>query len=337
MVTRRRPLSITHEDKVVNQSVELFAPPAVISLMVILSENILKKNKAQFIRLLDLVFQLSYPLSVIHRVLEKGFTIVDPCYLLEETRKRLVDHYNKGCIASSREDDRKGMPFCFAKQVSDAYSRGTQHKAKLPAACGEWFDKLRYLIGKSSNEPCNTRNKTLLHTALTNPQSPISLIEYLCRLNPVARYEDNDGALPIHLACIHWYPEAYRAEDEVSCTKVLNLLLAGDFGLVRRKYHGRIALHHAILNGKPLPCIKTILNLDRDTVLIPDPTEKLFAFQLAAISMENRDGEPSEGSSQSSSSKNTRQLEMIFKLLTTNPLVLSLCGMQNNVHIDRNE
>jgi len=327
MVTRRKSLSVIYEVQTVIQSVELLAPPTIVNLIVILGNKILQKYNAMSKRLIDLVFKLNYPLSVIHRVLEKASKLIPPLTLLDVTREKLVHHYNEGYINKPRKGSRRGAATfsCFVKEVAGNYSSGLEDgEVKISPACGEWFDKLRYLIGRSSNQPNNTRNKTLLHTALTNPQSPPSLIEYLCRLNPAARYENNDGALPIHLACIHWYPETYATENESSCTRVLNLLLAGDFGLVRRKYHGRIALHHAILNGKALPCIQTILNLDRETVLIPDRNTNLFAFQLAAISMKYNDDEPNtcKGSSQNST-RNTRQLGVIYNLLRTNPLVIS--------------
>jgi hypothetical protein len=102
---------------------------------------------------------------------------------------------------------------------------------------------------------------------------------------------------------------------------VLTLLLAGDFGLVLREYHGRIALHYAILNDKALPCIETILNLDRETALIPDPDTRLFPFQLAAISDKPNGLSPT--SVRCNSVRSTRQLEVIYYLLRTNPLAIS--------------
>ena len=322
MVTRGKSLSIVHEGQIVIESVEILAPPGVVNLMVILGEKILQKYKTMSKRLLDLVFQLNYPLNVIHRVLEKASKTIPPLALLEVTRQKLIDHYDGGFINISREGSIEEASSCFAKEVASSFSKGLQDEgSNISPAGGEWFDKLRYLVGRSSNQPNNTAKKTLLHTALTNPQSPPSLIEYLCRLNPAARYENNDNALPIHLACIHWYPETCGAEKESSCTKVLNLLLAGDFGLVLREYHGRIALHYAILNDKALPCIETILNLDRETALIPDPDTRLLPFQLAAISDKPNGSSPT--SVRCNSVRSTRQLEVIYNLLRTNPQAIS--------------
>ena len=147
--------------------------------------------------------------------------------------------------------------------------------------------------------------------ALCNPKSPPSLIEYLCRLNPVARYKLDDvtGALPIHLAYMNWHPEQHDIGDIRSQEKALNLLVAGDAELVRKTCsRGRIPLHHAILSGKPLSCVHILLNLDEETLSLRDPVTTLLPFQMAAKPRINEDrSEP-------------QQLDLIYSLLRMTPL-----------------
>ena len=83
-----------------------------------------------------------------------------------------------------------------------------------------------YLIARSCNRTSNWKDDTVLHMALCNPKSQPSLIEYLCRLNPAARYKLDEvtGALPIHLAYMNWQPEQYGIGNVRSQEKVLNLL-----------------------------------------------------------------------------------------------------------------
>ena len=194
----------------------------------------------------------------------------------------------------------------YAKQFAKKSQRG---EVKSSSACKVWWDKLRYLIARSCNRTKNWKNDNLLHMALCNPKSQPSMIEYLCRLNPAARYTRDDitGALPIHLACMHWHPEKYKIGNEISIKKVLNLLIAGDFDLVQRPFHGRIALHYAIVNGKSLPYIESLILLNQATLSAPDPVTTLLPFQLAAISGRSYSNTP------------TQQLDVIYRLLRANP------------------
>lgn len=309
MIKRRKVLCIVHESQILIKAVELFAPPEVVDLMVILSDKILRKDQNMSERLVDLVFQLNHPLNVIHRVLETASKIILAANLLETVRERLTDHFTEDCNGTtSKESRERKVTTSFAKQFAKVQKEG-----RTSSACKDWWDKLRYLIARSSDRTSNWKDDTVLHMALCNPKSHPSMIEYLCRLKPAARYKRDDvtGALPIHLACMHWHPEKYGIGSESSHKKVLNLLLAGDFDLVRTKYHGRTALHYAALNGKSMPYIQSLLNENQETASIPDPETKLLPFQLAAIS-EKYD-----------SDKPTLQLDTIYFLLRANPTVVS--------------
>jgi len=337
MTTRRKTLSLIHERQTLIESVEFFAPPAVVNLMVIMSKKILLKDQAMSEHLVDLVFRQKYPLSVIHRVLETTSKIIPATQLLEMVRQRLTDHFNEGYNDITLEGSRgEKISTCFAKQFAKSCRMGLRYvEGTASPACQEWWDKLRYLIARSSNRPNNGKNDTILHTALTNPRSQPSMIEYLCRLNPSARYEPDivTGEFPIHFACMHWHPEKYGLGNESSRKRDLNLLLAGDFGLVRsRGCHGRIALHYAILNGKSMSYIQSLLNLDRETISIHDPVTKLVPFQLAAMS-EKYDGDKlasktsSPRSLRCDSTTTTQQIDVIYNLLRTNPFAVSRsCG-----------
>jgi len=313
MVKRRKALSIVHEKQTLIEALELFAPPEVVDLMVILSEKILCNDQNMSHLLVDMVFERNYPLNVVHRVLETTSKIIPASNLLETVRRRLTDHFTKGCISTALKESKGGkVTTSLAKQFAKSCQRGHQKEGKN-SSCKDWWDKLRYLIARSCNRTSNWKNDTVLHMALCNPKSQPSLIEYLCRLNPSARYKRDEvtGALPIHLACMYWHAEKCGIGSESSHKKVLNLLLAGDFELVRRACHGRIALHYATLNGKSMSYVQSLLNLNQETTSIRDPVTKLLPFQLAATSERYNDN------------KSTQQLNIIYSLLRANPFVLS--------------
>jgi ankyrin repeat protein len=314
MVKRRKVMCIVHESQTLIEAVELFAPPKVVDLMVILSEKILHEDQNMSKRLVDLVFQLNHPLNVIHRVLEATSKIIPAANLLETVRQRLTDHFTEDCNGTTSKSRERKVTTSFAKQFAKVQKEG-----RTSSACKDWWDKLRYLIARSSDRTSNWKNDTVLHMALCNPKSHPSMIEYLCRLKPAARYKRDDvtGALPIHLACMHWHPEKYGIGSESSQKKVLNLLLAGDFDLVRRNCHGRTALHYAALNGKSMPYIQSLLNLNQETASIRDPETKFLPFQLAAIS------------EKCDSDKPTLQLDTIYCLLRANPSVVSTPPMKS--------
>eukprot|EP00536_Pseudo-nitzschia_multiseries_P015085 jgi/Psemu1/291817/fgenesh1_pg.817_\ len=299
MASRRKGLSALHETNLPIVSLECCAPPSVVDRMVVLGEKILEQDRAVSERLFDLVFRGKYPLTVVHRVIETTSKTIPEARLLEMVRKQLTGHYNEGCNSTDHHvigesSERQPASVGFAKQFAQRYRKASASQTEdggdeSSRACQEWWDKLVYLIAKSShraNVNGGKNNESLLHMALANPTSQPSMIEYICRLNPAARYKLDvaTGALPIHVACQHWHPEQHGVGNDSSRNKVLNLLLAGDFDLVRRRCNGRIALHYAILSGKSLSYIQNILNLDRDTVSIPDQTTKLLPFQLAAMS-----------------------------------------------------
>ena len=311
MIKRHKVLSKVHGSKTTIEAVKLFAPPVVVDLMVTLSENILQKNQKISERLIGAVFEQNHPLNVIHRVLDVTSKAIPSTDLLEMLRNRLTFHFTQGCDSTTITDSNgEKVTTSLAKQFEKTCRRGGKKAAKTTSASKDWWEKLRYLIARSCNRTSNWKNDTVLHMALCNPKSKPSLIEYLCRLNPAARYKLDEftGALPIHLAYMHWHPEEYGIGDMRSQEKVLNLLLAGDFDLVRKCCcHGRIALHYAVLSGKPMSCVQNLLNLAQEITVIRDPVTNLLPFQLAATPKNYED------------EKSSQQLDVIYNLLRTNP------------------
>mmetsp|Transcript_4827 Transcript_4827/g.11514 ORF Transcript_4827/g.11514 Transcript_4827/m.11514 type:complete len:721 (+) Transcript_4827:297-2459(+) len=300
MAKRHKILSVAHEKKTLIEAVGNFAPPEVVDLMVILSEKILQKSQKMSERLMRSVFEQNYPLNVIHRVLEITSKVIPSADLLETIRQRLTVHFNEGCKGDTS----------LAKKFAKTCRKGGKKIDKTSSVCRDWWEKLRYLIARSCNRTSNWKNDTVLHMALCNPKSQPSLIEYLCRLNSAAKYKLDEvtGALPIHLAFIHWHPDKYGLGDERAQVKVLNLLLAGDFDLVRKgSADGRIALHYAILHGRPMSCIQVLLNLDEETLSIRDPVTNLLPFQLAATVKKSKAEKP------------TQQVDVIYNLLRASP------------------
>ncbi len=309
MIKKDKDLS-HHEGKIAFEAVKLGAPPEVVKQMVVMSEKFLRKSKNMAERLLALVFERNYPLGVLHRVLEVISKAMPPALLLETVRTRLTIHFNEGCngISITGPNGEK-VTTSLAKEFAKTCRKGGK-KVRVSTTCKDWWEKLRYLIARSCNRTSNWKNDTVLHMALCNPKSQPSLIEYLCRLNPVARYKVDDvtGALPIHLAYMNWHPEQHGIGDVRSQEKVLNLLLAGDADLVRKTCsRGRIPLHHAILSGKPMSCVQIILNLDHETLSVRDPVTTLLPFQMAAKPRLNEDR------------TQPQQLDMIYTLLRMKP------------------
>ena len=220
----------------------------------------------------------------------------------EAAKSQGEDNQDDESVASSSS---AGGPSSFRAELLQTQRQrqmGDNVVATLP--CQEWWTKLRFFIKNCCphlNQGAKLLDDYILHAALGIPETPPSLVELLIRLMPHARYEVDPatGALPIHLACRYWVGidgselkklasgnndnKVGSDEVEPSVEMVLNLLLAGDFSLVWRRYKSRLPLHLAIMGSKPLSVLQTLISLDRKTASVRDPVTKLFPFQLAAM------------------------------------------------------
>jgi ankyrin repeat protein len=322
MISRRKPLSLTHERNLLVESVGFYAPPVIVNHMLTVGGRVLLKEEAMSKQILTLIFRLQYPIRLTKRVLKVTSKVLPKSYILDVIRNGLIDHFDRGFTPSTFGENGNHRKISSGKELLEYYRRKSLgEEASLTIEAQEWWDKLRFFIAFASCRFHDDTDDIILHAALTNPESPPGLIEFLCRLFPSTRFDVDlsTDALPLHLACIYWDPAAGGVQNEIEYTRVLNLLMAGDFSLVRSLSNNRLALHHAIISGKPLPFIRTLIALDKKTASVPDPVTRLLPFELAALPEYNLNKDH-----QSQSSKDLQQLELIFELLRSSPFALSL-------------
>ncbi|KAL3921280.1 MAG: hypothetical protein SGILL_002829 [Bacillariaceae sp.] len=319
MVTRRKALSPVHERTVLLESFQLRAPPEVVKNLITVGGKALLDDAEMSKELVETIFDAQYPVSVTKRILKVTSKVLPKVFILDAIRNGLNDHFQRGLSNLPREETRERS---FVAELLQQYR--SKASGSLTLACQEWWDKLRFLIAYASCRFNDDTDDIVLHAALTNPSSPPSLIEFLCRLLPTARYEIDvaSGGLPLHLACMYWHPNV-SGQDALEYTRVLNLLMAGDVCLVQSRCKRRLSLHHALLTKKPTPFIQTLLTLDPKTVVAPDPVTRLFPFQLAALPSPRIQYGSAETTS-SSKSGDLEQISLVYDLLRSNPFPMSI-------------
>jgi hypothetical protein len=331
LVTRRKPLSKTHERLLLLESVECLAPPSVLDPMLSVSAKILQEDEGKALHFFQLLFRFNYPVPIFQKALKICGATVSDLVLVGAIRRGMVEHYEGGCAGIHRENIDRELSYpsellhsCRKKQLGG-------ESLIISKECQEWWDQLRFFLGYSSYNLNNAHelcDDYVLHYAMTIPETPSSLVELLVRLFPFARYEIDPatGALPIHLACKYWDCSGTSKSDNKATTQVLNLLLAGDFTLAWKRYKRRLPLHLAILGGKSSAFLHALLALDVKTANVRDPFTRLFPFQLAVLesSMLAKSLDTSYDSTKSRG-EDTRQLDTIYELLRANPI--AVCPM----------
>jgi hypothetical protein len=322
MISRRKALSLTCERTLLLESAQFSAPPEVVTSLVTVGGKALLSDANMSKDLLEIVFSFQYTIPVTRRIIKVTSKVLPKAFMLNVIRTGLDDHYRRGCINIPREGTGDTS---FAKELLQYYRSKLPAKGpSLSAACQEWWDKLRFLIAYSSCRFKDDTDEIVLHAALSNPKSLPSLIEFLCRLLPTARYEIDvtSKGLPLHLACMYWHPPVSN-QDIPEYIRVLNLLMAGDVRLVQSLCRRRLSLHHALLTKKPAPLIQTLLSLDPKTVVVPDPVTRLFPFQLAALALPP-DQSISSTDYPSCKSDDLEQIDLVYNLLRSNPFPMSI-------------
>jgi ankyrin repeat protein len=329
MVKRRMSLSMIHERTVISECLEYFAPPAVVDEMISVGGGIFLEDANLSQHFVNSVLRLQYPIPTIRKVVEVTSKILSKGILRSLIHKGLIEHFNLGWVDILRDDlEGSKVPKSFGRELLHCYQgKGSCQEPPISMACQEWWDKLRFLLAYSSCRFQDMRDKMILHVALSNPITPPSLIDYLCRLIPSARYEVDKmtDTLPIHVASMYWDPTRSRnSVDERDVIRVLNLMVAGDFTLAQKRCNLRLPLHYACLSGKPGFFIQFLVHLDPRTIAASDPLTGLLPFQLAAIGdKSDRDRGDSSSPGGSGSNRDTQRLNMIFELLRMNPLAVS--------------
>ena len=285
----RRKKLVPQEHRLVVQSFGTAAPPKIVKLFVSTGGAMMAKENVAGPSL-SLCISRQYPLPILKDVLEKIPTGFAKMYKDSTGRGVVALHYRLGCTVHNdtggkRSSFRMIMQHCAnAKlELSEPYDP--------PAHYLEWFDKLKLLINQWGShfdeEDEEIMDELLLHNALSNPDVPPSLVQLLSALFPNATDLEHpkSSALPIHLACRAWryrtFPQR-RGEKEMPLDKVVSQLLVGDPKRTRKRYKGRLPLHHAIAADRTWAFLKPLVTSDRKTLRIRDPSTKLYPFQLAA-------------------------------------------------------
>ena len=312
LALRRRSLHSPTERLLLVESLESLASPPVINLLLAASVPFLKKDLEMTRTILEKLIRSQYPIQLIQRLLAISSPLIVTNSLIPTLRQGTFQHFREGCIPVFRDDGRVGTTFQM-----ELLQPVTQKGIDASHAAQEWWKKLRLYIAYSSLNYLDCLEEKfediyVLHMALSIPDCPTSLIEFLVRLLPYARYEVDPltGALPIHLAC----RALIQSKGEgPSVEQIFNLLLAGDFTLVWKRFKNRIPIHHAIESGKPWSVLQILLSLDPKTARVRDPKTKLFPFQLAAC----------QPRTIHSNMQDSIQVGAIFELLRSHPYAAS--------------
>lgn len=287
------------------------APPTVVTLLIDASKSLflLKTSESdsesdiedndenqQAVSLGCSAFYLAifrqYPLSILKQMgglLYNSYTVKT---IRDETGLGLVSaHYVTKCFEKS-----KLMEYSAAEEFMVTVEQCIV-EGELPADNPqfiEWWDKLKYLIFFcANNNPENTPDEYLLHSALENTDTPPNVIRLLLALYPgSARQPDTYSAHPLHLFALHrdYIPRNYES-PYMHGLNVMDMLLSLDESAAYHKYKNRLALHHAIAAGRTWSTIHPLLSTYRASLRIPDPITKLTPPLLAAAYHENNEEE----------------------------------------------
>jgi hypothetical protein len=291
--TRKRIL-IESERDILLMALEHAAPPNVVEVVLCASQKELRSDPTLASDALALFMKRQYPIKNLQLLLHH-FPIKN-VQSMEAARKLLTKHYFQGCKTE------QGRKMAFRAEMEKlALTRHGDKPYKPTLVCQEWWDKIKCLLrlcghGNHSDEKKNFHKEHLLHAALSNCDTPPSLIQLLMVLRPEAikiPHPANESLL-IHLCCRNWKYNLFPISqglgvdrdlelEEPDMEQVLRLILAVDPTVVRKPHRDRLPIHYAIATSKSLDFIQSILKHDTSLLAVRDPSTKLFPFQLAAL------------------------------------------------------
>lgn len=279
MIQRKKLLSHANDQSLVLESIQCYAPPEVVILMLTVGIKFVT-NETNSIILFSLLFRFNYPVGVMELALQMCARAMPVPKLVHFFRDGLARHFHEGCLETYREMSETNLSF-----RDELLESGV---AALDEACQDWWDRLKFFLivstyqGFSYDEDLGIPQDQLVHSALTIPDVPPSLIDFLLRLTPDCGLQPDikSGALPIHLAC-----KNAKHKSIGKRMQVFKCALEGDYNLRRKEYRGRLPLHLALIAEQPLPVIQAILALDSQTAGRRDPMTRLFPFQVCPMSI----------------------------------------------------
>ena len=311
----RRKKLIPQEYKQIIHCLGLAAPPKVIELLQTTGIEAFKKEEIAG-PAMSLFITRQYPLEMLEKLIDVC-PVGMPKLHKDSTGRGLVSsHYKVGCVSHQDPDDPSYRRESFRmtmQRVANSKHESGDHDFVPPAPYLDWWSKLKFLIhlwgshpkpggGRTSidgasmddieedeeeEEPEFDEDDLLIHSALSNPDVPPSLIQLLAMMHPSSLDFEHpkSTALPLHLACRLWRYRQFpprRGEKEIGFDKVVVQLLHGDNARTRKRYKDRLPLQHAIASGKNWFFVKPMVVTDLKSLHVRDPTTKLYPFQLAA-------------------------------------------------------
>ena len=217
---------------------------------------------------------------------------------IDSARKLLTSYYHEGC------KPREGRELSFRAEMEQCALENVKYRPTL--ACREWWDKIKCLLRlcghqNEKEQRSNWDNKHLLHAALSNCDTPPSLVQLLMALSPDSihlSHPYNEGANLLQLICRNWkynlFPQSkifgYHAGfmEEPPMEQVLRIICAVDPTKLRSRYEQRLPLHHAIVTGKSQDFLEVLIEYDPQALTVRDPITKLYPYQTAALKNFNK-------------------------------------------------
>jgi hypothetical protein len=294
----RRKLMVESERELLLLALEHAAPPAVIEVCVLAAQGMLHKDPTLASSALKLFMLRDYPIKslqlLLHHFPENSMES------MEAARKILSDNYNMGCRTLP------GRRLSFRAEMEKHALEGNDERS---LACQEWWDKIRCLLrlcghgNHKENRKC-FETSHLLHAALSNCDTPPSLVQMLMVMKPASIRMPHpfNGALLVHLICRNWkynlFPQSkylgvqYVMEmEEPPMEQVLKIILASDATLARKRHRDRLPIHHAVATSKNAAFLDALVQVDRKALAVRDPLTKLYPFQMASLASSNKNAD----------------------------------------------
>jgi hypothetical protein len=284
----RRKVMIESEREILLVAVEYGAPPAVVEVCVLACQGMLKTDPTLASSALRLFMKQDYPIKNLQLLLHHF--PAENVESSEAARRLLSENYHKG------NETKPGRKMSFRAEMEKS---ALEDKFKRSLLCMEWWDKIRCLLrlcGHANNKERKKgfSNKHLLHAALSNSDTPPSLVQLLMVMSPASIRLPHpfNNSLLIHLICRNWkynlFPQSKGINvisemEEPAMEQVLKIILASDATLARKRHRDRLPLHHAVATSKSIDFLAALVDADVKTLLARDPQTHLFPFQLAAL------------------------------------------------------
>lgn len=284
----RRKVMAESEREILLLALKHGAPPVVVEVTILAAQGMLHTDPTLASSALTLFMKAQYPIKNLQLLLHHF--PVERVESLEAARKILGDNYHRGNVTMP------GREISFRAEME---KHALEENYKRTLLCREWWDKIRCLLkvcghGNNKEHKKEFSNEHLLHAALSNCDTPPSLVQLLMVMSPesIKLPHPFNKSLLIHLICRNWkynlFPQSkginvISEQEEPPMEQVLKILLVSDATLARKRHEGRLPLHHAVVTQKSLVFLESLVNADDKTLKCRDPQTKLFPFQMAAM------------------------------------------------------